>query len=265
MDDPARDRALAGASHLMSWLAVRRDHTDHPPRSAGAEESLLSSMTRPRRWQDAMAGQRPGGGLSAGLTGPSCALYYSRTLLESSGTPFLDQSAPENCHRRCAAHAVFLTSPRVIAQGRSDAPARQPAPAAVHRPALEATLCCARRTDLPPSRAVTKTYLVHPPSRLCARRLHLLGLRPEIMRYTFGVERIQDVSPLESASYRRSKPRTRRSRTRRRVPSTGAGRARVRACRRDYVRARVHPSQQLRRQQRRSGHGADVTPIARAS
>ena len=147
-------------------------------------------------------------GLSAGLTmSELCALYFSRTLLESlSGTPFRDdvESAFEKLSAVLTPHMrQFLDRlPRVIATKadptrRHDNPRQQQFIAR----ALEATLHLrqANLTYHSKSSDRTKTYLVHPYRLAYAQGgLYLLAYVPEYREVrTFAVERIQDVSLLE--------------------------------------------------------------------
>ena len=147
-------------------------------------------------------------GLSAGLTvSELCALYFSRTLLESlSGTPFRDdvESAFEKLSSALTPHMrQFLDQlPRVIATKadparRKDDPKRQRLIAR----ALEATLHLRQATILYHSKSSerTKTYLIHPYRLAFAQGgLYLLAYVPEYGEVrTFAVERLQEVSLLE--------------------------------------------------------------------
>ena len=146
-------------------------------------------------------------GLSAGLTvAELCALYFSRTLLESlSGTPFRDEleSAFEKLSSVLTPHMrQFLDQlPRVIATKadpmRRDHPRQQQFIAR----ALEATLQLrqANLTYHSKSSDRTKTYLLHPYRLAYAQgALYLLAYVPEYREVrTFAVERIQDISLLE--------------------------------------------------------------------
>jgi predicted DNA-binding transcriptional regulator YafY len=147
-------------------------------------------------------------GLSAGLTvSELCALYFSRTLLESlSGTPFRDdvESAFEKLSSALTPHMrQFLDQlPRVIAtkadpMRRHDNPRQQQFIAR----ALEATLQLrqANLTYHSKSSERIKIYLVHPYRLAYAQGgLYLLAYVPEYHEVrTFAVERIQDVSLLE--------------------------------------------------------------------
>ena len=152
-------------------------------------------------------------GLAAGLTlAELCALYFSRTLLESlSGTPFRDEveRAFEKLASALTPHMrQFLDQlPRVIItklQGRrhTDAAdgARSQQPQIVAR-ALEATLHLRQATILYYSKSSdrTKSYLVHPYRLAYAQGgLYLLAYVPEYGEVrTFATERIRDISLLE--------------------------------------------------------------------
>jgi predicted DNA-binding transcriptional regulator YafY len=147
-------------------------------------------------------------GLSTGLTvSELCALYFSRTLLESlSGTPFRDdvESAFDKLSAALTPHMrQFLDQlPRVIATKadpvrRHDNPRQQQFIAR----ALEATLHLrqANLTYHSKSSDRTKTYLVHPYRLAYAQGgLYLLAYVPEYSTVrTFAFERIQDVSLLD--------------------------------------------------------------------
>jgi predicted DNA-binding transcriptional regulator YafY len=147
-------------------------------------------------------------GLAAGLTvSELCALYFSRTLLESlSGTPFRDdvESAFEKLATVLTPHMrQFLDQlPRVIAtkadpMRRKDDPRQQQLIAR----ALEATLHLrqAHLTYYSKSSDRTKTYLIHPYRLAYAQGgLYLLAFVPEYGEVrTFAIERVQDVSLLE--------------------------------------------------------------------
>jgi len=148
-------------------------------------------------------------GLAAGLTvSELCALYFSRTLLESlSGTPFRDdvESAFEKLASGLTPHMrQFLDQlPRVLAtkadpmRHRSAGPAQQRLVAR----ALEATLQQrqAHITYHSKSSDRTKVYLIHPYRLAYAQGgLYLLAFVPEYGEVrTFAVERIQDLSLLE--------------------------------------------------------------------
>ena len=147
-------------------------------------------------------------GLAAGLTlSELCALYFSRTLLESlSGTPFRDdvESAFEKLASVLTPHMrQFLDQlPRVIStkadpmRTRND-PRRQE----IIARALEATLHHRQTTITYHSKSSdrTKTYLVHPYRLAYAQGgLYLLAYVPEYAEVrTFAVERIQNASLLE--------------------------------------------------------------------
>ena len=152
-------------------------------------------------------------GLAAGLTlAELCALYFSRTLLESlSGTPFRDEveRAFEKLASALTPHMrQFLDQlPRVImtkSQGRPQADAaddgesRQPH---IVARALEATLHLRQATIVYYSKSSerTKSYLVHPYRLAYAQGgLYLLAYVPEYGEVrTFATRRIQDISLLE--------------------------------------------------------------------
>jgi predicted DNA-binding transcriptional regulator YafY len=147
-------------------------------------------------------------GLAAGLTvSELCALYFSRTLLESlSGTPFRDdlESAFEKLGSALTPHMrAFLDQlPRVIAtkadpMRRRFDPRQQP----IIARALEATVHQrqAKLTYYSKSSDRTKTYLIHPYRLAYAQAgLYLLAYVPEYGQVrTFAVERIEDLSLLE--------------------------------------------------------------------
>ncbi|MBI3400770.1 MAG: WYL domain-containing protein [Acidobacteria bacterium] len=148
-------------------------------------------------------------GLAAGLTvSELCALYFSRTLVESlSGTPFRDdvESAFEKLASGLTPHMrQFLDQlPRVLAT-KADPMRRRGADAAQQRlvaRALEATLRQRQATITYHSKSSdrTKTYLVHPYRLAYAQGgLYLLAYVPEYGEVrTFAVERLQDLSLLE--------------------------------------------------------------------
>jgi predicted DNA-binding transcriptional regulator YafY len=144
-------------------------------------------------------------GVSAGLTmSELCALYFSRTLVESlSGTPFRSEveSAFEKLASALTPHMrQFLDQlPRVIAtkadpMRRHGDPRQQPIVAR----ALEATLQLRQATLTYHSKSSerTKSYLVHPYRLAYAQGgLYLLAYVPEYGQVrTFAVERIQEIS-----------------------------------------------------------------------
>lgn len=149
-------------------------------------------------------------GLFAGLTlSELCALYFSRTLLESlAGTPFRDEleSAFDKLSASLTPHMrQFLDQlPRVIAskpdplRRRSDDEGRQQQ---IIARALEATLHQrqAQLTYHSRSSDRTKTYLVHPYRLAYAQGgLYLLAYVPEYTEVrTFAVERVQEISLLD--------------------------------------------------------------------
>jgi predicted DNA-binding transcriptional regulator YafY len=147
-------------------------------------------------------------GLAAGLTlAELCALYFSRTLLESlSGTPFREdvERAFEKLASALTPHMrQFLDQlPRVIATkadpARMDGDAQRPA---IVARALEATLHQRQATIVYYSKSSdrTKVYLVHPYRLAYAQGgLYLLAYVPEYGEVrTFAVERIREMSLLE--------------------------------------------------------------------
>jgi predicted DNA-binding transcriptional regulator YafY len=147
-------------------------------------------------------------GLAAGLTvSELCALYFSRTLLESlAGTPFRAdlESAFDKLGAALTPHMQrFLDQlPRVIA---TKADLARPVDLADRQPlvakALEATIHHrqARITYHSTSSDRTKVYLVHPYRLAYAQgALYLLAFVPEYGEVrTFAVDRLQSVSLLE--------------------------------------------------------------------
>ncbi|PYQ74208.1 MAG: hypothetical protein DMG04_11130 [Acidobacteria bacterium] len=157
------------------------------------------------RWQ--VSGQAFKG-LAAGLTvSELCALYFSRSLLESlSGTPFRDdvESAFEKLASVLTPHMrQFLDQlPRIIAtkpdpMRRKDDPRQQ----RIIARAIDATLHHRQATIVYHSASSdrTKTYLVHPCRLAYAQGgLYLLAYVPEYGEVrTFAVERVQELSLLE--------------------------------------------------------------------
>jgi predicted DNA-binding transcriptional regulator YafY len=147
-------------------------------------------------------------GLSAGLTvSELCALYFSRTLLESlSGTPFRDdvESAFEKLSSALTPHMrQFLDQlPRVIATKADPMRRREdPRTQRLIARALEATLQHRQATIVYHSKSSdrTKSYLVHPYRLAYAQGgLYLLAYVPEYREVrTFAVERLQELSLLE--------------------------------------------------------------------
>jgi predicted DNA-binding transcriptional regulator YafY len=152
-------------------------------------------------------------GLAAGLTlAELCALYFSRTLLESlSGTPFRDEveRAFEKLASALTPHMrQFLDQlPRVIitkaatkadpGSGGSGSGLQQQVAAR----ALEATLQLRQATIRYYSKSSgrTKSYLVHPYRLAYAEGgLYLLAYVPEYGEVrTFAIERVEDFSLLE--------------------------------------------------------------------
>jgi len=144
-------------------------------------------------------------GLAAGLTlAELCALYFSRTLLESlSGTPFRDnvERAFEKLATALTPHMrQFLDQlPRVIAtkadpMRKRDDPRQQQ----IISRALEATLHLRQAVIVYHSKASdrTKTYLVHPYRLAHALGgLYLLAYVPEYGEVrTFAIERVHELS-----------------------------------------------------------------------
>jgi predicted DNA-binding transcriptional regulator YafY len=148
---------------------------------------------------------QPFKGLSAGLTlSELCALYFSRTLLESlAGTPFRDdvESAFEKLGSALTPHMrQFLDQlPRIIAT-KADPTRRHDDPGVQHiiARALEATLHQreATMTYHSISSERTKAYVIHPYRLAYAQGgLYLLAFVPEYGEVrTFAVERIQELS-----------------------------------------------------------------------
>src|SRR5881296_1024217 len=148
-------------------------------------------------------------GLSMGLTvSELCALYFSRTLLESlSGTPFRDdvESAFDKLSVVLTPHMrQFLDQlPRVLS---TKADPRRPGIDDARQPqivarALEATLHLRQASITYHSRSSerTKQYLVHPYRLAYAQgALYMLAYVPEYREVrTFAVDRISEVSLLE--------------------------------------------------------------------
>lgn len=148
-------------------------------------------------------------GLAAGLTlSELCALYFSRTLVESlAGTPFRQdvEQAFEKLSSALTPHMrQFLDQlPRIIMTKAE--PLRQAAGAGAGRSILsrllEATLQSRPTTLVYHSRSSerTKTYLVHPYRLAYAHGgMYVLAYVPEYGEVrTFALERIEDVSVLE--------------------------------------------------------------------
>jgi len=150
-------------------------------------------------------------GLAAGLTlSELCALYFSRTLLESlSGTPFRTEveSAFDKLSSVLTPHMrQFLDQlPRVLSTkadpARTSDDANAPHRELVVARALEATLHLRQASIVYFSKSSdrTKTYIVHPYRLAYAQgALYLLAYVPEYREVrTFAVERIQELSLLE--------------------------------------------------------------------
>jgi predicted DNA-binding transcriptional regulator YafY len=150
-------------------------------------------------------------GLAAGLTlSELCALYFSRTLVESlSGTPFrhdVEQAFDKLSSALTPHMRQFLDQlPRVIST-KADVLRRMPeAEAAADRSivarVLEATLHSRQATLLYHSRSSdrTKSYLVHPYRLAYAQGgMYVLAYVPEYGEIrTFALERVEDISLLE--------------------------------------------------------------------
>ncbi len=150
-------------------------------------------------------------GLSTGLTlSELCALYFSRTLLESlAGTPFRDELA--NAFEKLGATLTphmrrFLDQlPQVIAS-KADPNRRQTTVTGPHHQqivgrALDATPHHRQCTLTYHSRSSerTKAYLIHPTRLAYAQGgLYLLAYVPEYAEIrTFAVERIREITLLE--------------------------------------------------------------------
>jgi predicted DNA-binding transcriptional regulator YafY len=149
-------------------------------------------------------------GLSTGLTlAELCALYFSRTLVESlAGTPFRDEveQAFDKLASALTPHMrQFLDElPRVIAT-KAD-PLRRtdresPRLQTIIAKALEATLHTRQATLIYHSASSdrTKSYLVHPYRLAYAQGgMYLLGYVPEYGEVrTFAIERIEEIALLE--------------------------------------------------------------------
>src|SRR5262249_28220183 len=147
-------------------------------------------------------------GLSTGLTmSELCALYFSRTLVESlSGTPFRAdvERAFDKLSSALTPHMrQFLDQlPRVIA-AKADQMRRQddPRQQAIVARALEATVQQRQATLTYYSKSSdrTKSYLVHPYRLAYAQGgMYLLAYVPEYREVrTFAVERIETIALLE--------------------------------------------------------------------
>ncbi len=147
-------------------------------------------------------------GLAAGLTlSELCALYFSRTLLESlAGTPF--RAEVESAFEKLAAVLTphmrrFLDQlPRVIATKHDPLRRRDnPQVQQLISRALDATLNLRQASIVYFSKSSerTKTYLVHPYRLAYAQGgLYLLAYVPEYREVrTFAIERLQEISLLE--------------------------------------------------------------------
>ena len=216
MDDPARDRARAGGGVTIDALASLCDVTTRTiRRDLQALEEAGFPLYDDRSHDDGRTRWTINGqafkGLSAGLTlSELCALYFSRTLLESlAGTPFRDdlESAFDKLAASLTPHMrQFLDQlPRVIAS-KPDPLRRRPGDddgrqQQIIARALEATLHHRQATLTYYSRSSerTKSYLVHPYRLAYAQGgLYLLAHVPEYNEVrTFAVERIEEISLLE--------------------------------------------------------------------
>jgi predicted DNA-binding transcriptional regulator YafY len=146
-------------------------------------------------------------GLAAGLTlSELCALYFSRTVLESlAGTPFRDdvERAFEKLSSALTPHMRgFLDQlPRVLSTKGDVAAPDDPRRQQIVSRALEATIQMrqARITYHSRSSDRTKEYLVHPYRLAYAHgALYLLAFVAEYDEVrTFAVERIQELSLLD--------------------------------------------------------------------
>jgi predicted DNA-binding transcriptional regulator YafY len=146
-------------------------------------------------------------GLAAGLTlSELCALYFSRTVLESlAGTPFRDdvESAFEKLSSALTPHMrQFLDQlPRVLATKGDARKLEDPGQQQIIARALEATIHLrqARITYYSKSSDRTKDYVVHPYRLAYAQGgLYLLAFVEEYGEVrTFAVERIRELSLLE--------------------------------------------------------------------
>ena len=146
-------------------------------------------------------------GLGAGLTvSELCALYFSRTLLESlAGTPFSADlaSAFDKLAGVLTPHMQsFLDQlPRVIAAKPNPTRPGDGTERPVVAKALEATIQHrqARLTYHSTSSDRTKVYLVHPLRLAYAQgALYLLAFVPEYAEVrTFAIDRVQEISLLE--------------------------------------------------------------------
>jgi len=146
-------------------------------------------------------------GLGAGMTlSELCALYFSRTLLQSlAGTPFRDdvETAFEKLAAVLTPHMrTFLDQlPRVIAT-KADATARPGGDAsAIVGRALDATLHLRQARIVYHSKSSdrTKEYLVHPYKLASANGAsYLLAYVPDYGEVrTFAIDRIREMSLLE--------------------------------------------------------------------
>ena len=157
-------------------------------------------------------------GLAAGLTlSELCALYFSRTLVESlAGTPFkrdVEQAFDKLASGLTPHMQQFLDQlPRVIAtkadplrrragKGTASAASSSAAERQITAQALEATLHSRQATLVYHSKSSdrTKTYLIHPYRLAYAQGgMYVLAYVPEYREIrTFALERVQEMSLLK--------------------------------------------------------------------
>ena len=157
-------------------------------------------------------------GVAAGLTlSELCALYFSRTLVESlAGTPFkrdVEQAFDKLASGLTPHMQQFLDQlPRVIAtkadplrrrtgRGTSSAASSSAAERQIIAQALEATLHSRQATLVYHSKSSdrTKTYLIHPYRLAYAQGgMYVLAYVPEYREIrTFALERVQEMSLLK--------------------------------------------------------------------
>ncbi len=218
MDDPARDRARArrGGVTIDELASLCGVTTRTIRRDLQALEEAGFPLFDDKSRDDGRTRWRINGqafkGLTAGLTlSELCALYFSRTLLESlAGTPFRDdlESAFDKLAGTLTPHMrqfldqlprVIATKPDPISAARPDG--RASAAAASSR-ARSRPRCIIGRRRSPITRgraSAPRSYLVHPYRLAYAQGgLYLLAYVPEYGEVrTFAVERIEDISLLE--------------------------------------------------------------------
>ena len=209
------ERARAGGVTIDALAALCDVTTRTIRRDLQALEEAASRSTTIARSDDGRTRWTINGqafkGLVAGLTlSELCALYFSRTLLESlAGTPFRDELESAFDKLALVADAAHAAVPRSAA-ARHRIQARSAAPASgdddgrqqqIIARALEATLHHRQATLTYYSRSSerTKSYLVHPYRLAYAQGgLYLLAHVPEYDEVrTFAVERIEEISLLE--------------------------------------------------------------------